>query len=217
MFGRGSAGADATSAALADIRKGDLEQLGAVLESYRTYLMALAQAQLDTRLRRRMSPADVVQETMLGACRDFAQFRGESERELMVWLRRILLNRLRNAYDVHVRARRRDVRREVSLDHINDGHTCSTRQVRDLLPGREVPPPAGVFQREEAMALADNLAQLEPDYRDVIALRTLQGLTFEEVAQRMGRKPGATRMLWLRAIAKFRKLYLKKTVSSSLH
>ena len=38
-------------------------------------------------------------------------------------------------------------------------------------------------------------------------LRNLQGLSFDEVAQRMERKPGTVRMLWLRAIEKFRHLY----------
>ncbi len=57
------------------------------------------------------------------------------------------------------------------------------------------------------MALADQLARLPPQYRDVIVLRNLQGLSFEEVADRMDRKPGAVRMLWLRAIEKFKLIY----------
>ena len=57
------------------------------------------------------------------------------------------------------------------------------------------------------MALADQLSHLPPHYRDVIVLRNLQGLSFEEVADRMERKPGAVRMLWLRAIEKFKQVY----------
>jgi len=57
------------------------------------------------------------------------------------------------------------------------------------------------------VAIADQLAKLRPDYREVIVLRNLQGLSFEEVAVQMDRKPGAVRMLWLRAIEKFRQLY----------
>jgi RNA polymerase sigma-70 factor (ECF subfamily) len=64
-----------------------------------------------------------------------------------------------------------------------------------------------VQQREEAVVLADRLAQLAEDYRDVLVLRNLQGLQFDEIAQRIGRSVGATRMLWLRAIEKLRLLY----------
>ena len=59
-----------------------------------------------------------------------------------------------------------------------------------------------VSRREQAVLLADALERLAPDYREVIVLRSLQDLPFEEVARRMGRKPGAVRMLWARALEK---------------
>jgi RNA polymerase sigma-70 factor (ECF subfamily) len=77
----------------------------------------------------------------------------------------------------------------------------------EVLVDRGQSPSAPARERERAVAIADLLAQLRPDYRDVIVLRNLQGLSFEEVAERMQRKPGAVRMLWLRAIDKFRQLY----------
>ena len=52
--------------------------------------------------------------------------------------------------------------------------------------------------------LADVLARLPADHREVIILRTLEGLPHEEVARRMGRTPGAVRMLWVRALAGLR-------------
>ena len=41
--------------------------------------------------------------------------------------------------------------------------------------------------------------RLPDDYREVLILRNLEGLSHEEVAQRMGRDVGAVRMLWVRA------------------
>jgi RNA polymerase sigma-70 factor, ECF subfamily len=40
-----------------------------------------------------------------------------------------------------------------------------------------------------------------------LILRNLQGLSFDEVADRMDRNAGAVRMLWLRAIDKLRQIY----------
>ena len=57
------------------------------------------------------------------------------------------------------------------------------------------------------MALANGLAGLKADYREVIVLRNLQGLSFEEIADRMHRRTGTVRMLWLRAIEKLRSAY----------
>jgi RNA polymerase sigma-70 factor (ECF subfamily) len=76
-----------------------------------------------------------------------------------------------------------------------------------VLADRGPSPSEPAHRRERAVAIADQLAKLKPDDRDVIVLRNLQGLSFEEVAERMGRKPGAVRMLWLRAIERFREVY----------
>src|ERR1043166_6123686 len=100
-------------------RQGDEQQLGRLLTLYRNYLTILATTQLDARLRRRMSPSDLVQEAMLGAYRDFGKFRGNTERELLAWLRQILINCLHHAYEAHIQAGRRDIRREISLDDMN--------------------------------------------------------------------------------------------------
>ena len=48
------------------------------------------------------------------------------------------------------------------------------------------------------------LATLPSDYQEVIVLRNLEGLSHEQVAERMGRSLGAVRMLWLRALAALR-------------
>ena len=192
---------------LSQARQGNHQQLGLLLQLYRNYLTILAAAQLDARLRRRISPSDLVQEAMLGAYRDFATFRGGTERELLGWLRQILIHCLHHAYEAHVRAVRRDVRREISLDEVDRSLDRSAARLANVL-AHDGSSPSGQFrQRERSVEVADKLAQLRPDYREVLVLRNLQGLSFEEVAERMDRRPGAVRMLWLRAIEKFRQLY----------
>jgi RNA polymerase sigma-70 factor (ECF subfamily) len=53
--------------------------------------------------------------------------------------------------------------------------------------------------------LAEVLDRLPDDYRTVIVLRNLEGLSHEEVAARLGRNVGAVRMLWVRALARLRR------------
>lgn len=192
---------------LAEAKGGGEEPVGKLLTLYRNYLTILATTQLDARLRRRISPSDLVQEAMLGAYRDFTKFRGNSERELLAWLRQILINCLHHAYEAHIQAGRRDVRREVSLDDMNRALDRSVIRLEHVLADRGPSPSAPVRERERSVGIADQLAKLKRDDRDVIVLRNLQGLSFEEVAERMGRKPGAVRMLWLRAIERFRQIY----------
>ena len=75
---------------LTKARQGNGESLGALLEFYRNYLYLLARTQIDLHLQARANPSDLVQETFLLASRHFDQFRGNSEKEWLQWLRRIL-------------------------------------------------------------------------------------------------------------------------------
>src|SRR5262249_21025626 len=88
-----------------------------LLERYRDYLHLLARLQLDGRLRGKLDPADLVQETLARAHEKRAQFRGGSEAELAAWLRQILAHQLAAAVR-RFQAGRRDVAHERSLEAV---------------------------------------------------------------------------------------------------
>lgn len=188
-------------------RDGEKEPLGQLLQLYRNYLTVLATTQLDRRLRRRMNPSDLVQETLLAAHRDIGQFRGCTEREFLAWLRQILIHCLHHAIETHLKAKMRDVRCEVSIEQVNANLDRSVVDFAQVLADPGPSPSAATRQRDSVVAFADQLAKLRPQYREVVVLRNLQGLSFDEIAERMDRKPGAVRMLWLRAIEKFKQIY----------
>ena len=188
-------------------REGDDGSLGELLQHYRNYLLLLATTQIHRRLRPRVSPSDVVQETMLRAHRYFAQFRGESERELLTWLRQILVTNLARFVERYMLAAKRDMRREISIEGAGAALERSSSQLGALLSAGGPTPSAVVQHREEAVVLANRLAKLPRHYREILVLRNIQGLSFEEAAAQLNRPPGATRMLWLRAIQKLRAVY----------
>jgi RNA polymerase sigma-70 factor (ECF subfamily) len=191
-------------ALIAQARQGMRESLGRLLQTYTNYVKLVAAAQVGARLKVRVSPSDVVQETFLQAHRTFDQFRGQTEAEFFAWLQRILTSQLTHLYEKHVLAQKRDVRREVSLDEVGAKLDRSTARLASVLAD-DAPSPGSVAQQHErAVILADELADLPPDYRDVLLWRNLEGLSFEEVAEHMQRSPGAVRMLWLRAVDKLR-------------
>jgi RNA polymerase sigma-70 factor (ECF subfamily) len=187
---------------LAEARRGGRDSLGALLELYRNYLSLLARTQVDLHLQGRANPSDLVQETFLQACGHFGQFRGSTEKELLAWLRRILVNNLGRLVETQLRAQKRDARREVSLENQVRRLDRSAAKVEAALVSQHSSPSAQAQRRELATQVADLLAGLPAHYRDVIVLRNLEGLSFEEVALRMGRTPGAVRVLWLRALEK---------------
>jgi RNA polymerase sigma-70 factor (ECF subfamily) len=187
-------------------RAGSVESVGQLLELYRNYLLVLATTQFDRRLRRRLSPSDVVQETMLAAHRDFGQFKGQSEPQFLAWLRQILIHCLHGVIETHLKAKMRDVRREISIENLAGALDRSTARLSELLVDKAPSPGAPMRQRESAVEFANRLAALRPQYREIIIMRNLRGLSFGEIAERMQRNPGAVRMLWLRAVDKLKQM-----------
>jgi RNA polymerase sigma-70 factor, ECF subfamily len=182
------------------------ERLGELLELYRNYLKLLARAQVDLHLRSRGDASDLVQETFLDACRDFQQFRGSTEAELMAWLKKILIYNVAKFIQRQVVAKKRDARRDVSLDRHLAAVNQSSAHFEAALASPASTPSVQASRRERAAVVADYLAQLPPAYREVILLRNLEGLAFSEVARRMQRSSGAVRILWVRALDQLRKL-----------
>ena len=81
----------------------------------------------------------------------------------------------------------------------------STMRLGAILAEPGASPGSEAEQHEHLMALADALAELRPEYCEVIRLRHLEGLPFAQVAERLNRTDGAVRMLWLRAIEQLRR------------
>jgi RNA polymerase sigma-70 factor (ECF subfamily) len=184
-------------------RTGDGQALGQLLDLYRNYLTLLTRLQISRRLQSKVDAADLVQETFLKAYRNFGQFRGTSEGELMGWLRQILAANVANLVRHYYGTRGRDVRLECELAD----ELARSSQACDLGPAsKQSSPSQRAARREEAVLLADALAQLPADYGEVIVLRHLQGLPFAEVARRMGRSVDSVEKLWVRALARLRRL-----------
>jgi RNA polymerase sigma-70 factor (ECF subfamily) len=181
---------------------GSSAALGRLLQLYGNYLALLARLQIGKRLQGKLDPSDLVQETFLEAHRDFAQFRGSSEAEFVAWLRQILARNLANLVRHFYGTQRRDVRleRELAVD------LDRSSQVLDRgLAAAQSTPSQQAARREQAVLLADALGRLPQDYREVIILRHLEGLTFAEVARRLDRTVDSVEKLWARGLARLRR------------
>jgi RNA polymerase sigma-70 factor (ECF subfamily) len=191
----GPSGDDATDWEIEAARAGDDTMLGWVLESCRTYLLAVAERGLAPDLLAKGGPSDVVQETLLGAYRDFTKFRGATREELLAWLRTILRNHL-----AVLRRRYRDtLKRRVSAE-VSLGVPGSSGSACWLLASDAPTPSAHAVRQEQVAALLRALERLPEEYRRVVAWHHHDGLTFEAIGVRMGRSAEAARKLWSRAL-----------------
>jgi RNA polymerase sigma-70 factor (ECF subfamily) len=175
-------------------RAGSSEALGQLLEACRGYLLLIAQERLAPELRAKGGASDLVQQTFLDAQRDFTCFRGDTEAELLAWLRRLLLNNLTD-FARGFAADKRDVRREVALA----AGDSSADEGGGL--AADTPTPSGeAIGRERAEAVQRALDRLPENYRRVLGLRYQQGCSFEEIGRQLGLTANAARKLLLRAV-----------------
>jgi RNA polymerase sigma-70 factor (ECF subfamily) len=117
-------------------------------------------------------------------------------------LRQILANHLVTLVRHYLGRQRRDVRLERELAAELDR---SSRLLDGGLVAPQSSPSHQAARREQAVLLADALNRLPADYREVLILRHLEGLTFPQVAQRMRRTADSVQKLWIRALARLRR------------
>jgi RNA polymerase sigma-70 factor (ECF subfamily) len=173
----------------------------AVLERHRSWLALLARLQVNGRLRGKFDPSDVVQQTLLEAVKAWPQFRGRTEGELSSWLRRILARVLAHEARRYLDTGRRDLTLEVSLDR---ALAESSDRLGAAARATGTSPSEHAIRHESELRLAEALARLPHDYREVLLMRNIEGLPHDEVARRMDRSAGSVRMLWVRALARLR-------------
>jgi RNA polymerase sigma-70 factor (ECF subfamily) len=173
---------------------------GPELERYREYLRALARLQLDDRLRGKLDPSDVVQQTLLEAHQARDQLRGLSEAQLAAWLRRALANNLADEAR-RLGARVRDVGRERPLQQAVDE---SSARMEALLTAEQSSPSHQAVRQEDLLRLAEALAELPEDQRAAVELHHLEGRTLAETAEALGRTRSAVASLVFRGLRNLR-------------
>jgi RNA polymerase sigma-70 factor (ECF subfamily) len=181
-------------------RAGDQRATGQLLAIYRQYFKLLARLHIDRRMQPKMDASDIVQELLLQAHRAFPRFRGTTEAELLAWLRQILATCLTKA----ARHYRGTQRRRVELEQNLEQELADASQALDRGLIQHSTPSQAAVRREHGVILANALASLPDDYREVIVLRYLEGLSFPEIASRMGRSVDSVQKLWVRGLARLR-------------
>jgi RNA polymerase sigma-70 factor (ECF subfamily) len=155
----------------------------------------MAQAELAPELRQKVGASDLVQETLIEARRDFAQFAGATESQLKAWLRQILRNNAAN------------LRRRYLHTQKRNGHEVPLTADDSQAPARELVDPsatplARAMSREQQELVDALLARLPVIDQEVIRLRFAEGLSFVEIAARTNSTDEAVRKRFVRAIEK---------------
>jgi RNA polymerase sigma-70 factor (ECF subfamily) len=174
-------------------------------DRFRSYLRLLAKMQLDERLRSKLDPSDIVQQTLLQAHRAMGDFRGKSDAEMAAWLRQILARNLAHAVRDFGRDKR-NVNRERSLQAAVD---ASSARLDAWLAAEQSSPSQQAQRNEQVLELCNALEQLPDAQREAVQLHYWQSATLAEIAERLDRTPAATAGLLKRGMRKLRELMIE--------
>ena len=190
----------ATRALLDDIRRGDARALEALLQRYRSELRDFIESHFDPRLRARVDPSDVVQDTQMEVVRRMDDFLAHPPMPFRLWLRKKAIDRLLNLRRDHLtRARRSVAREQVFPDR------SSLLLARPLL-ARGPSPSQQLQAREFAERVSRAVARLAPIDREILLLRHAEDLPFEEIGCLLDIEPAAARKRFGRALIRLQKV-----------
>lgn len=175
---------------LEQIRGGNRAALDRLLQRYLPPLTRWASGRLPHGVRDLADTADLVQETIISALRHLDHFEIRGDGALQAYLRRAVLNRIRD----ELRRHRRRAPVEPLSEALRDEHTSPL----DQAIGRET------VERYESA-----LSRLSSTEREAVIARLELGQTYAEIATAMGKPtPEAARMAVNRAVAHLARLML---------
>lgn len=167
-------------------RLGSENQVGALLEQCRPYLLTIAQAELPGDLQGKLGASDLVQDALLRGVQHFTSFRGHTQEELAGWLRQILINRLANVREAFATDMRAVTREQPADSRLVDPlHESAGRHLQ---------------RHEDEATLSAALSRLPQKCQRIITLRHRENRTFGQIADAFGISTTAARNLWARAL-----------------
>ncbi len=165
------------------VLEGDADAFGAIVDEYQKNVYNLA-------LRMTGNPEDaqdMSQEAFIKAFNSLASFRGDSK--LSVWLYRIVSNVCLD----FLRSRKR--RQTVSLNMDDGEGGTSELEIPDL----SAMPEEELNRRLTREAVRKGLLSLPEDQREILLLREIEGLSYDEISQALGLEAGTVKSRILRA------------------
>ena len=178
-------------------KAGDHDALDRLCRVYGERVCRIIRLRIGRELRVKLDSMDIVQDALLNALRGLEDFKYENEGDFLKWLSRITQNALGHHLE-KLHAEKRDIRREVRFDE-------SRPTTKGQLSGTPVPvkvtTPSVIMSRKEDLdKLEKAIDKLKPEHKEVIVLAKIEGFSYKEIGERLGKSADAIGMLLSRAM-----------------
>jgi RNA polymerase sigma-70 factor, ECF subfamily len=182
---------------------GDTTAVQQLLQRHLPGLRAYVRLRAGATLRKHESSSDLVQSVCRDVLENMGRFRYPGEAAFRAWLYATALRKIADRAE-YWRAAKRDPGREVRIE----GHAAPTApsthddaRLLDVYRASFFSPSQAAMGREALARIEQAFEKLPEDYREVIVLSRVVGLSRAEIAERMGRTEASVRNLVSRALA----------------
>ncbi len=178
-------------------KSGDEPALEQLCSVYGERVRRIIRLRMGGEIRPRLDSMDLVQDAMVSALGGLKDFTYKNEGDFLRWLARIIQNQLRDNLD-KIYTNKRDIRKEVRIE--NYGPTTSGGFIGNPGPIQATTPSVIMSKKEDLDKLEKAIDQLKPDYREVIVLAKIDGLSYKEIADKLGKTIDSVAHLLSRAM-----------------
>jgi RNA polymerase sigma-70 factor (ECF subfamily) len=190
---------------LSNAARGDERAARGLLEAHRDRLRRMIATRLDRRLAPRLDPSDVVQETLADAARRLPDYLRDQPMPFYAWLARLAADRLARTHRDHVVSSVRGIGREERIDGGAQDETPPAPWA-DRLTANDTTPGHRLVREERRLLVAGAIERMDEADREIIGLRYLDRLAFDEIAAVLEIGLSAAKMRHLRAVERLRRL-----------
>jgi RNA polymerase sigma-70 factor (ECF subfamily) len=187
-------------------RNGDESALAVLFERHRHRLERMVRLRMDSRLKGRVDPADVLQDAYLTLRGKFPQYAAAPHMPFYLWLRLEVGQKLVDVHRFHLGTRMRDAGQEVALHHGALPQVTSLSLAEHLL-GKLTTASHAAMRVELKLRVQEALNSMDPHDHEVLILRHFEELSNAEAAQVLGIKPSAAVNRYVRALKRLKEVF----------
>ncbi len=184
-------------------RAGEQQAAAELFARYRDRLRHMVRLRMDRRLKGRVDPSDVLQETYLDLARRMPEYAANPALPFFLWLRLLAGQKLLALHRHHLGTKMRDAGQEVSLQR-GAFPEASSMSLAEQVLGALTSPTQAAMRAEMQLRLQEALDALDPIDREVLVLRHFEELSNNETAAVLGLQKTAASNRYIRALKRLR-------------
>jgi RNA polymerase sigma-70 factor (ECF subfamily) len=183
--------------------EGDEGAWAEVVGRFEPRLRRMLHLRLNRRLQGRLDEGDVLQEAYLEVHRKLPEYAADPRLPPFLWVRHIAGLKLVEVHRRHLGTQARDAGREITL-HRGGLPEADSASLAAQLMGALTSPSQAVQRAELRLAVQAALAELDPDDREVLALKHFEQLSTAEAAEVLGLSKAGAGHRYVKAVKRLR-------------